>query len=327
MRVLALLPGIHERPTGGNLFNGHLLAYLEWQAEVERRVVDDPPADATADVTLIDSLLLGPGLRALPRPRVLLAHYLHVFEPGRRDGPEAARERRHLPRIDGVITTSDYCRDVLRDEGFAAERLASVMPGLDAAYRAETVAREPGPPRLLTVATLLEGKGLRQLAGVLEGLLDLPWTWEIAGDPGLDPAFATALRERLERSPLADRVRLHGAVAPERMVELYDRCHLFVLPSRFETCSMATMEAMARGLPVVAYRVGGIPERLPPESRAMLAPPGDREALGRRLRAALTDSERAAELGRANRRASRGFPTWEESGARAWDFLRGTSAR
>jgi glycosyltransferase involved in cell wall biosynthesis len=81
------------------------------------------------------------------------------------------------------------------------------------------------------------------------------------------------------------------------------------------------MEAMARALPVVAYRVGGLPERLPPEAAPWLAQPGDRDGLADRLRRLLADPQQAAVLGRANRRASRSFPTWQESGRRVWALL------
>lgn len=327
MLIQALLPEIHQRPTGGNLFNRHLLAFLETRATVERRVIADgepvPPGPAPA-ATLVDSLVLASSTdlwRATPGPRVLVAHYLHLFEPARRDGPQAHRERRLLPLLDGAVTTSEYCREVLLREGLPEDRVIAVIPGLDPDYAAEPGPRPSGPPRILTVATLLEGKGLRQLAGVLEGLADLDWSWEIAGDPGLDEAFSAELRKRLLSSSIGGRVRLLGAVAPERMIELYDRCHLFVLPSRFESCSMATMEAMARALPVVAYRVGGLPERLPPEAAPWLARPGDHEGLAARLRRLLADPERTTALGRDNRRGSRSFPTWEESGRRVWELV------
>lgn len=327
MLIQALLPEIHPRPTGGNLFNRQVLGFLETRTTVERRViaagapVSPGPAPAA---TLVDSLVLAPSadlLRATTGPRLLVAHYLHLFEPARRDSPEALRERTLLPLLDGAVTTSEYCREVLVREGVAEDRVLAVTPGLDPAYTAEPGPRPSGPPRILTVATPLEGKGLRQLAGILERLADLDWSWEIAGDPGLDEAFSAELRERLGSSSVAGRVRLLGAVAPERMVELYDRSHLFVLPSRFESCSMATMEAMARALPVVAYRVGGLPERLPPEAAPWLARPGDHEGLGVRLRRLLADPERTTALGRANRRASRSFPTWEESGRRVWELV------
>src|SRR5260370_25880669 len=101
---------------------------------------------------------------------------------------------------------------------------------------------------------------------------------EICGYGTLDPPFAQELSIRLHQSLLRDRVFLKGAIAPDLVEAAYDRASVFALPSRFETCSMATMEAMARGLPVVAFRVGGLPDLLPEVSRRALAEPGDMDA-------------------------------------------------
>lgn len=326
LRIQAFLPGIHGRFTGGNLFNRHVLAFLDGVAEIERHVVaaGDPIPDGRGEVQLIDSLLLGAtaGSRGDGGCRVLLAHYLSLLDPRLRDLDPALRERRLLARLDGVVTTSRYCRDVLVDEGLTAERVAAITPGLATRYLGELSARPRRPPRLLTVATILEGKGLRGLLGALESLADLEWTWELAGDPGLDPGFSAGFRERVDASRVADRVRFLGAVDPERMVEVYDGATIFVLPSHFETCSIATMEAMARGLPVVAFRVGGIPERVPPRTAALLAPPGDHEALAEALRRLIGDPDEAAALGCENRRAAAAFPTWDECGVALWAFLK-----
>ncbi len=326
MLVRALLPDILQHATGGNLFNQRVLTFLETVATVDRQVITKGQQSTTpAAVTLIDSLLLAAAADASQEQlgcRLLLAHYLHLFEPRCRHSAEAERERRLLSNVDGVITTSVYCRDVLTTEGFADHQLAVVTPGLAPAYAAEVEQRPAGPPRILTVSTLLEGKGLRQLLSVLETLTELDWTWELAGDPGLDPEFSAEFQQRLEASPVAQRSRLHGAVEPDRMIELYDRSTLLVLPSQFETCSMATMEAMARGLPVIAYRIGGLPERIPAACAELLAPPGDRQQLAERLQRLLVDPTAGAAYGHKNRQASRRFPSWEDSGAALWSFLR-----
>lgn len=65
-----------------------------------------------------------------------------------------------------------------------------------------------------------------------------------------------------------------------------DRAHLFVFPSRTEAMGKALIEAMARGLPVIASRVGGIPELVDDD---MLIAPGDPESLANRIAAVATD--------------------------------------
>jgi hypothetical protein len=224
-----------------------------------------------------------------------------------------------------VIATSGYSRRVLIEAGYQG-RVEAILPGLNATYRRPVTPRPLGPVKILTVATLLPGKGLSELLSALEHLRDLEWTWEIVGDPALDAAFAQELSARLNRSLIRDRVSLRGAMAPELVEGAYDDAGVFALPSRFETCSMATMEAMARGLPVVAFRVGGLPDLLPEVSRLQLADPGDIDGFARTLRSLIENAADRSGLGAANRDASQKFPSWEDSGRAVENLLREISS-
>jgi glycosyltransferase involved in cell wall biosynthesis len=322
LTLRALLPAIYARPTGGNIYNRRILSLLHAKRSVFREGMT-----LARGTWLIDSLvareaapLFGDGIRP-----ILVAHYLHLLDPARRDSREAARERELLPRFAGVVTTSDYSRDALRAEGVA--NVITIAPGLDARYREpvaaarELVAAEPRDrTHLLTIASLLPGKGLLELIAVLESLADLDWTWDLAGDATLDPVYAARVAKRIARSSMLPRIRLRPPLSPARLVTLYDRSDLFVLPTRFETCSMATREAMARGLAVVAYDVGGLAGNLPRASARCLAPAGDDAQLAQQLRRLIGDRREQARAGAANRAAAMQFPTWERSAARlaAW---------
>ena len=96
-----------------------------------------------------------------------------------------------------------------------------------------------------------------------------------------------ALRHQAARLGLAERVRFGGHV--HSAAALTDLAVL-ALPSLMENCPMAMLEAMAAGVPVVASRVGGIPELGPPGT-ASLVPAGDPGALAAALAALLEDPE------------------------------------
>jgi glycosyltransferase involved in cell wall biosynthesis len=74
-----------------------------------------------------------------------------------------------------------------------------------------------------------------------------------------------------------------------------------VLPSLDEGLSVALVEAMAHGVPVVATAVGGVPELLEGDA-GVLVPPRDAEALADALASVLGSPERRAHLARAGRR-------------------------
>jgi glycosyltransferase involved in cell wall biosynthesis len=330
MHVTVLVPDIHDRPTGGNIYNRRIITKLREDGLVEevpwRPKTEPVPSLSPSEegIIVVDSLLIGADtpLRALRTAYpsaavVLLAHYLHCIDPNERDSPEADAERAALPLFDGVVTTSRYAQEAVVEAGVPTDRTGVAPPGLDDAYR-DPVPERPDreTPRLLTVANLLPGKGLRTFVDVLATLADLDWSWTLVGDNTLAPDFATALHDRIRASPIVDRVTCTGAVPIDALRAQYDRADVFVLPSRFETCSMATREAMARGCPVVGHAVGGLPHNLGDAPAGRLVPPARPEALADALRPLLTDAARRACMGTAARVRSRSFPTWDEAGAR-----------
>src|SRR5207253_10486932 len=98
---------------------------------------------------------------------------------------------------------------------------------------------------------------------------------EVAGDGACLPA----LKQLAAGLALGDHVRFLGEVRD--VPALLARASLFVLPSQTEGISLTILEAMARGLPVVATCVGGNPEVVEDGRTGLLVPPRDPEALAR----------------------------------------------
>ncbi|MCR9257707.1 MAG: glycosyltransferase family 4 protein [Alphaproteobacteria bacterium] len=82
------------------------------------------------------------------------------------------------------------------------------------------------------------------------------------------------------------RVRFEGAVAD--VSKWLDEAALVVMPSRHEGLPMAALEAMAKGVPVAAFGVGGLPTLIDDGRSGYLAPPSDMEGLARRISAHLS---------------------------------------
>ncbi|MDQ7831867.1 MAG: glycosyltransferase [Desulfovibrionaceae bacterium] len=159
----------------------------------------------------------------------------------------------------------------------------------------------PGPPpplvspfRILTVARLTAKKGLPTVIRAL-GLLagqGLDFTFDLIGE-GED-------RQKLEAlagySGLATRVRFHGAMPHEQVLDFYRTAHVFVLGCQVlpngdrDGIPNVLVEAMAMGVPVAATHVSAIPELVEEGKTGLLVPPGDPEALARAVSRLLTDS-------------------------------------
>jgi glycosyltransferase involved in cell wall biosynthesis len=72
--------------------------------------------------------------------------------------------------------------------------------------------------------------------------------------------------ERVRQLGLSERVLRPGRVGEEQLEQLYDRATAVVVPSRYEGFGLPALEAMARGVPVLAARAGSLPEVVPPEA-------------------------------------------------------------
>jgi len=336
MHITVLVPEIHHRPTGGNIYNRRVAQEMRDRASVEviswPEETPPPPLPLPAGSSLLVDSLLVHRLDALASLRsahpnasfVLLAHYLHCVDPNERDAPAASTERAAFRLFDGVVATSRYVKRALSNEGIRTPSLFVVPPGLDPTYRAPAPKRPAsGSPQMLTVASLLPGKGLPLLIDLLETLTDVNWTWTLVGDDSLDPDFAASIRKRVEASSVSTRTHVTGPLPPSEMQTQYDRAHLFVLPSHFETSSMAMREAMARKCPVVGFDVGGLSENVGSAPAARLVSPNQPAHMASALRDLLTDKRTRIRMGQAARAQSQSFPSWRDVGTQLHSVLRG----
>ncbi|GAA2728440.1 glycosyltransferase family 4 protein [Streptomyces nogalater] len=282
------------------------------------RTLRDLPDDT---VVLLDGLVAcGVPETVVPEAgRLRLAVLVHLplgDETGLDPAVAAAldtRERAVLRAAGAVIATSDWAgRRLAAHHGLAPDRVRVAAPGADIAPLAPGT---DGVSRLLCVAAVTPRKGQHRLVEALAAVRDLPWTCECVGGLGHDPEYAEHVRDLIARHGLADRLRLTGPRSGTELDASYAAADLTVLPSRAETYGMAVTEALARGVPVLATDVGGLPEAVgrAPDGRipGILVPPEDPAALAAALRrwfgdAGLRRRLRAAARGR--RTALAGWP-------------------
>lgn len=178
-------------------------------------------------------------------------------------------------------------------------RLYNLYPGLSRDFpvlpgaRTEWTAGDE-PLRLITVARLSPEKGLDDLLAAVAqaGAAGAPLGLELVGD-GPDRERLEALAAELG---IAAQVRFTGFVGTRpQLVERLDTADVFVLPSRSEGLPHSVVEAMARGLPVVATAIGGLPELLG-EGSGIIVPPQDPAALAAVLGALAADRARLDDL-------------------------------
>jgi glycosyltransferase involved in cell wall biosynthesis len=105
------------------------------------------------------------------------------------------------------------------------------------------------------------------------------------------------LRAQVERLQLGERVSFLGYVSDQDLIQLRRSSDLFVIPSEADLQSLATMEAMACGLPVIAANSYALPELVHHQENGFLFPPGDSAALASFIEQLLVDVPLRATMG------------------------------
>lgn len=158
----------------------------------------------------------------------------------------------------------------------------------------------PREALILSVGRLHATKGHRTLLGALDLLRrrrpGLPWKALLVGEG----EERSSLEGLIVRWGLRDRVFLPGFRAD--VPDLLDAADLFVLPSVSDTLPLSLLEAMLACRPVVASRVGDLPEVIRDGDTGLLVPPGRSEPLSRVLERVLDDAAFGMKLGEAAHR-------------------------
>jgi glycosyltransferase involved in cell wall biosynthesis len=240
-------------------------------------------------------------------PAVLGTVQVGAYEPPNRS---AYVQLRALARgVDRYLAVSREIADELTGKlGWPSEKVEVVYNAVDAERAAvdappglrEQLGDSATRPLVLTPARLSPQKGHRVL---LEAVAEVPDALFLLAGEGPERAPLEAEAGRLG---VADRVRFLGR--REDVPQLLAACDVFALPSLYEGSSLAVLEAMAAGIPIVSSAIGGTEELIDDGRSGVLVPPGDAKALAAALRRVLGDEElRESLAARARERVAAGL--------------------
>jgi glycosyltransferase involved in cell wall biosynthesis len=209
----------------------------------------------------------------------------------------------------GLVGWSNWTKQsFVEDYGYREEHVAVIPPGVDVE---QFVAgdRNHELPRILFVGGDFERKG-----GAL--LLEV-FRQRLRGRAEL----ILVTRDQVEPAPgvtVHHNVRANSA----ELRELYATSDLFVLPTLADCYSLVLMEALAAGMPVVATRVGGIPDIVLEGKTGHLLEAGDSAALGDAVEALVTDASRRRSMGEHGRADALQRFDARENARRLFEFVR-----
>jgi glycosyltransferase involved in cell wall biosynthesis len=304
-----LVPGGIERLTGGNLYDGIMLAALRnrgWRVDVAE---ERPRHDV--DVAIQDSLSIPGGPPDGEAPLVALLHQVPSDAQDRADWRPA--EDAVLERASVVIAVSDHIARTVSARTSA--RVEIIPPGWERAW----ARHRNEQPEVLCVANATPVKGIPDALEAFR-LANLDHaTFTLVGDAKRDPSEW----ERIHAAASVGGVPLvlDGLVPPDTLAERYATARVLLSASRYEGWPIAVAEAMASGVPVVAFDVPGVRELVRNDLDGLLVEPGDVDSLAAALRRTWDEPALRSQMGLEARRRATAWPTWDQSAARFADVI------
>ncbi|GGM05608.1 glycosyltransferase [Dactylosporangium sucinum] len=200
------------------------------------------------------------------------------------DGNPGALDRR-VAALSHLFVISSAAATQLREKGVDLSRVSHsvVRAAFDGTFTDPPAHRAPGPLRIVTIARLIEKKGIDTAVAAVARLVAAghPVRYDVYGDG----PEGERLRQAVAADPaLSGSVMLHGAAAHDVAMRALAGADLAVLPCRpaangdVDGIPVVLMEAAARGVPVVTTAVSGIPELVTGDA-GWLVPPNDAAAL------------------------------------------------
>ena len=263
-------------------------------------------------------------------PHVMTAHSLEPLRPWKAEqlgggyALSSWAERTAIESADAVIAVSGAMReDILACyPTLDPARVHIVHNGIDTTlYRPDhgtealtRVGLDPDRPFVLFVGRITRQKGVPHLLRAVRDIDPAAQVVLCAGAPDT-PEIDREFRELYEElSRVREGVHWIPQMLPRPdVIQLLTHAAVFVCPSVYEPLGIVNLEAMACGTPVVASRVGGIPEVVDDGKTGLLVPVDDdfEPALARALDSILGDPEGARRMGEAGRERAVGEFGWD----------------
>jgi glycosyltransferase involved in cell wall biosynthesis len=322
-RVTVVVLGSSDTPArqvqqGSNVMIHYLPTRSRWRTVTRSRVDARQVREIVRDVD--PDIIHGQGLTwdsdiaiQLGKPVVVTVHGLIHREQGfirRRSLPARLRgalrtrlvvalTRRVLRRADLVISISAYDGAEL-NRLTRGKRVQIANPIAPEYVRAPV--SDPDGARVLYAGTLLRRKNVTGLIRAFNrARARVPDARLVLAGPSVDPVYDQEIHDTIAALGLQDAVELPGHLDTEQLLDELRRCRVMALFSQQETLPTIIAQAQAQARPVVASRVGGIPEMIEDGVTGWIVDPDDEISCGDRLADLLAAPDVAHRMGQRAR--------------------------
>jgi len=189
-----------------------------------------------------------------------------------------------------IIAVSKKIEDDLIEAGIKKEKIKIISNGVDCnRFPLASPEKDMNPVRLLSIGGLIERKGFIFLIKAIKILKDseLIVNLVIIGEG----KHRNELESLINQLDLNEEVILEGNVPHSNLKKYFQKTHIFVLPSLFESFSVVTIEALSCGIPVVVTKCGG-PEYFVTEDNGLVIQKGDENILANNIEILINDYQK-----------------------------------
>ena len=204
-------------------------------------------------------------------------------------------------RAKRVVAVSEFTRQLALQHYSVA---VQVIPnGADVTHLAPAEIKVNTPPRLVFAGRFVYQKNPVAIVQILSQLKDLNWQCTMLGD---GPMFEDVKRE-IGKADMRERFDLPGWVTPEQVLEHFSKSDILFMPSFSEGLPVVGVQALAKGLAIVASRIGGFLDLVDENKNGYLIDVQDKDAFADILRKLISDTDLLFQLRAASLKKSRDF--------------------
>ena len=245
--------------------------------------------------------------KMLGLPYTLTAHAFDIYME-----PDTDELRKVMNEADLVVTISEYNKNCLRDEIGVNNKIEVIRCGIDLdKFKPQKIGADDRI-RLLTVARLVEKKGIAYLIKAIPVVIEEVPNCNLTI---IGSGLLYGILQQLVRDLDIERyVQFRGDVSDSKLIRYYKEVDMFILPCIVtengdrDGIPVAMMEAMTMKLPVISTNVSGIPELVEDGATGILVPPNDEKAIADAIITLCKNGELRVKMGVDGRKKiERGF--------------------
>ncbi|MCC6569721.1 MAG: glycosyltransferase family 4 protein [Anaerolineales bacterium] len=199
------------------------------------------------------------------------------------------------------VAVSEYTRSLALKH--YNEEVLVIPNGIDVDGEHQASIRVNNPPVIVFAGRFMEQKSPLQVIQTLNEIKDIPWKCVMIGDGPLMPE----VKKSIEELGLGDQFILTGWITPDEVMKQFEQSDILFMPSLSEGLPVVGVQALSKGLAIVASRVGGFVDLVDENQNGYLIEAGDRVGFKSKLQELLTNPSRLLSLRQASLQKAKSF--------------------